>query len=340
MEETDTSTVPGTESDMFCSRISEWYGGFKRIHLLRTAIDLGMFDPGSYPDSSEGLIERLSLDPLEGEIFLECLQDMGLLERTEQGLDLSRIGREFLTEDSLTNQLFFIGTTLRNIDRWPSYSEILHNGPTRIDIGNGGKVPESLFLYGIGGLATYAAERAASMMELPERPSVLGIGPASSIFVAALSELKNAGMSHIMVDETMISTGKDVMVRIGAATDFIADSYGSDSIDTYDLIITAYHPATMDVHIGGRIADRLGDGGYLFVRRHAPKITLDPFTDLDGNLAFPSFIDVPKRHHHGDENGVGYISSLKSKGVVLLDRYLYGADSEIFLFKKDTKVRT
>src|ERR1039457_2724199 len=104
-------------------------GGYRMLCVISEAIRSGVID--QLEEGKRGLEELLqttTLRPEEGRRFIELLVNVGLLEKYDGQLYLSRFSRNYLSRSSATSQRHVLEFEPILMDNWRQLGTVLHKG--------------------------------------------------------------------------------------------------------------------------------------------------------------------------------------------------------------------
>jgi predicted metal-binding protein len=109
----------------FCDLV----GGYRMFRVMEEALRSGVFDLLEEGDRNlEDLLAATALQPVEGRRFIELLVNVGLLERYDEKLYLSRFSRSYLGRTSPTSQRHVLQFEPLLMDNWRQIGTVLERG--------------------------------------------------------------------------------------------------------------------------------------------------------------------------------------------------------------------
>ncbi len=120
----------------FVSLIEEWSSGYRKLHLLRAAIELGIFEElyEGKKSAKEVSIRIGGNERLVG-IMLECLAKEGLVLKEGELFTLSEFSKVYLCKNSKFSQLNFLRKLFADLEVWQEASRIVRDGPKMLERG-------------------------------------------------------------------------------------------------------------------------------------------------------------------------------------------------------------
>ncbi len=329
--------VPSS-AERFEKIISDWSDGFRKIQLLRAAIELELFDLLKTPKTLEELNpknERLM------KVVLECLVTMGLVERKDGRYQLSEISKTFLTSSSIYSQLRHLHKLFLDLEMWTRLSEVLKEGPIRVDREKffSEFVVHSMAQHALLGELQRTVKIVAEYDEFKKARRLLDLGGGHALYSIAFTKL-NSNLTAIVFDlPEVVKKAREYVKKYGAErVEFLAGDFFVDEIGKgYDIIFSSYNPSGKSVWMIDKIWRALNPGG-LYIDKQYFKSGDDKIDlhDLEWNLWV--FGDVEKAEKKytftKDVDLENYQEKLAKRGFEILDVWDFGEANMIVARKK------
>lgn len=217
--------------------------------LLKTAVELKIFDHLQSRDTAEGIAAKISTHAANTGYLLKALVSLGWLLYTDGYYQNTPIAESFLTSDKDTS----IGKSLLFMESWTS--SILNGGMLDL-VRNGPPAPEDLsdesiweagarasLNLGRCGRAQLIAAHAASLPEFPSFAKMLDMGAGPGIIALAVTAAHPSLDCVVLDQEAVCKVADEVIAEYGmeGRVKTVCGDYMNDSIGTnYDFIMASF----------------------------------------------------------------------------------------------------
>jgi len=263
--------------------------GLRRVHILREAISLGLFDRLAMAKDHEELAKELGLDEGMTDLFCESLRSIGLLERDGTGkYRNSALAATYLVRGSPYAQERSLNWTWLGMERWQELDNYLRNGPKMIDrteFFNEDWI-RSIAERAICGGVQKVANDIADLVDMTGGKRLLDLGGGHGLYAAAFCA-RVPGLRAVVFDlPEMVPLTKRYLERYGAdrvevaGGDFTKDDIGSG----FDMIFSSYNASGSDLSMVPVVTAALRAGGYLVLRQFSEEAKCEPVAGLEWNF--------------------------------------------------------
>jgi SAM-dependent methyltransferase len=252
--------------------------GVEKYYLLKTAMEIGLFNFCDKPRSEEDVIGRFHTDPQLTTKFLKSLVSIGFLEVKE-----AMYGNSTLTQAYLVKEMpFYQGNLLRLIDRnskerWGNLLECLTNGDRQQDK-NKAPIFNADFTVAMaegamrGGLHK-TVEIVSNLPEFNQAKRLLDLGGGHGLYSIAFCQ-GNPNLTAVIMDIPPVLEVTNKYVQEYGMTDKIHLIPGDFLVQPlekgFDIVFCSdslYRPREKLVPLLKKIHDSLSHGG-LFISKH------------------------------------------------------------------------
>lgn len=241
---------------------------FRISKILFSAIELNLFNLLSdSPEKAETIIEKLNLNPLAGEFFLNSLAALGLLQKENNRYKNSEIAEKFLVEKSSSYRGEILKHFHNGWDNWAKLEEVLQKK-------TGQKEDSSWrnFILGMCDLGCDRAKKIADLIDMSDIKSMLDLGGGPGIYAVTFAKkYPNLKATIFDLPETIKIT-KEIIKKhtienqvLTKEGDFIRDKIGKG----YDMILASniihsYGPETNQMLIN-KTFESLNKNGMILI---------------------------------------------------------------------------
>ncbi|ACX72834.1 O-methyltransferase family 2 [Methanocaldococcus vulcanius M7] len=324
--------LPDKSPEKILEIFNEVYTKTKLFYLLKTAIELGLFDHLEEFRSVEELAEILKIDVVMTEYILKVLEEIGLIEcKTKNGkrqYKNTEISNIFLKEGSFYSLRDPIHSCFENIKNWENLSDILKNKKYRKkeDI-------NSFFPKVIKKLADECKcwelqkilEYIAKYEEFKNAKKLLDLGGGHGLYAIGFTLLNKNLKSYVFDLPDVVKETQKFIKKYNAKNVFtIAGNFYTDDIGNgYDIIFCSYNPGGKNPKIAQKVYNALNKGGLFINKQFFPeKESIEDFLDnIEWNMFDAEGLKKDKRKYtfKGDLNLEKYLDYLKKLGFKIIE---------------------
>lgn len=332
--------IPKQASE-FEGLIQQWSDGFRKILLLKAAIELNLFETLRNPKSAGEVAAELNGDNRLVKLMLECLVNTGLVVKKNNRYALSEISKTFLRSDSQYSQINFLKKHFSDLELWQNLEKIVKDGPVRVDRAKffSETVIHSMAQHSLLGELQRTVEVVAKYEEFRRAKKLLDLGGGHGLYSVAFTKL-NPKLKAVVFDlPEVIRRSKEYVERYGAErVKFVAGDFFKDDIGCgYDVIFSSYNPGGKNVKMIDKIKNALRTGGIYVNKQYFwdenKKIDL---CDLEWNLwCFGEIEKSDKKYMFKNDLSLEkYIDELVKRGFEIVDVIGFGEAKMIVARKK------
>ena len=336
----DVLEIPEKGSE-FENLIRQWSDGFRKIQLLRAAVELNLFEILKNPRNVEEVTKELGGDRKLIKLVLECLANTGLLVKSGDIYGLSEISRTFLCQDSQYSQINFLKKHFSDLGLWLNLEKIVKEGPVRLDREKffSESVIHSMAQQSLLGELQRTVEIVARYEEFRNARKLLDLGGGHGLYSIAFTRL-NPKLKAVVFDlPEVVERSREYAEKYKAErVDFVAGDFFKDDIGRgYDIIFSSYNPGGKNVGMIDKIKRALKTGGIYVNKQYfwdnSKEIDL---CDLEWNLwCFGEIEKGEKRYTFKNDLSLeNYVEELVKKGFEIVDVISFGEAKMIVARKK------
>jgi len=332
--------IPKQASE-FEGLIQQWSDGYRKILLLKAAIELNLFETLRNPKTAGEVAVELNGDNRLVKLMLECLVNTGLLVKKNDKYALSETSKTFLCSDSQYSQINFLKKHFSDLELWQNLGKVVKDGPVRVDRAKffSETVIHSMAQHSLLGELQRTVEVVAKYEEFRRARRLLDLGGGHGLYSVAFTKL-NPELKAVVFDlPEVVRRSKEYVKRYGAErVEFVAGDFFKDDIGNgYDVIFSSYNPGGKNVKMIDKIKNALRTGGIYVNKQYfwddSKKIDL---CDLEWNLwCFGEIEKSEKRYMFKNDLSLEKcIDEMVKRGFEIIDVIGFGEAKMIVARKK------
>jgi len=109
------------------------FNGLKTFNILKSSVEMGVFDNLTSPTTSEELSHKLDIEPIFSYYILEALFRMGLIEKENDLYRNSKLSGLYLNSNSKYNRIKCILSLDENVNLWNNLTDTLKGDLSKRD---------------------------------------------------------------------------------------------------------------------------------------------------------------------------------------------------------------
>ncbi len=336
---------PGTDSKPLIDMIEEASDGFRKICVLNTAIEIGIFEGLKLPRTIDELSETLKCDRKLLLILCEVLRDLNLVSKRGEVYQNTEIANEFLTRNSAYNQIPFIEHRIKNLSLWLELSEIVKKGPVKLEAERffSDRVLDSIAQNSLLGEIQRTVGIVSSYSEFKTAKKLLDLGGGHGLYSIAFTAINENLQAYVfdlphVVWKTKEYLQKFKAERVSVITgNFFTDGLGSG----YDVVFSSYNPSGKKEELIPKIYSCLNTDGLYINKQYFPENERTQnrkysLLDLEWNLwTFDGMNKGEKAYTFKNDLSLAeYLKKLEDVGFKILDVIGINRDDKIIVAKK------
>ncbi len=326
----------------FIKNAKQYIDGYRRFHLLNTAIKLDIFEGFTTKKTSKEIAEKNGFDTVLFEFFCQSLSTMGLLKKDDDLYVNSDLAKRFLTSKSPVGLLHHLNLLFFRAEPWNDLKNILYHGPkqtqkeTYLTRNWMNAIKEGTMNGEVGTLIRKIDET----ISLSSCESLLDLGGGHGLYSIGFSYLyPNLKVTLFDLPE-MIPNAQQNNDYFEANIDLVEGDYYTDPLPTgFDIVFCSFTHCGSDVDLIPRLKSCLNPEGYLIIRRHKASTSENPIENLEWNFfQFPGREKGTKKWQQTTKPPVQiYLTQLRKKGFHILLHESFDEISELIIAQKGEK---
>ncbi len=321
----DLLKIPDVDVRFFKELVNSSLNGVRTWFVLKSAVELGIFDLLKVPMSVEEISERLNCDKRLIKLFCKVLCGLKLLVEKDGRFVNTELSNALLTKDSFYSQKVFLSNAERAIELWGKLTEILRNGPIKRDPSEffAERAIHSLAQYSLLGELQETVKIVSELPEFKRAKRLLDLGGGHGLYAIAFTKL-NPNLEAIVFDlPEVVEKTKEYIRKFGASrVKVMAGNFFKDDIGRgYDIVFSSYNPGGKKAELIPKIYSSLNEGGVYVNRqifRDGKEISL---IDLEWNLWSFEGVEKDDRAYRfkNDLSLDEYVSELEKVGFEIVE---------------------
>jgi len=302
------------------------FNGLKTFNIIKSSIEIGVFDNLNEPVNYEELSQRLEIEPIFSHYILEALEKIGLITKENELYQNSELSKLYLDSKSKYDRTNCILSLKENADQWNNLNDTLK--------GNLSKKEESFFPFiiqvmaedCISGELQDTVEIINSYDEFKDSKTLLDLAGGHGMYSIALSKI-NPDLDCCVFDLPPVTQETEKYIRkYGANVKTIPGNFYQDDLKgPYDVIFSSYNPGGKNPEIAQKVYNSLNLGGLFINKQYFPENENQTLTDILDNLEwnfanFEKSLKASTRYSFkGDLSFDEYSEFLEDLGFEIMD---------------------
>ncbi|HHX99809.1 MAG TPA: class I SAM-dependent methyltransferase [Methanothermobacter sp.] len=306
--------------------IESAFNGMKTFNLIKSSIEMGVFENLNEPLSYEELSKKLGIEPIFSYHVLEALEKIGLITKENGVYNNSELSKQYLNSKSEYYRGNCILSLKENVDQWNNLTETLK--------GNLSKKEESFFPQiiqvmaedCISGELQDTVEIIASYDEFMNSKTLLDLAGGHGMYSIAFSKI-NPNIDCFVFDLPPVThETKKYIQKYGSNVKTMPGNFYQDELGgPYDVIFSSYNPGGKNPEIAKKVYNSLNEDGLFITKQYFPENENQNLADVLDNLEwnFAKFEKSMKANTRysfkGDLQFNKYLEFLRNLGFEIID---------------------
>ncbi len=305
------------------------FNGLKTFNILKSSIEMGVFDNLNEPVTFEELSLKLKIEPIFSYYILEALEKLGLITKNNELYQNSELSALYMNSKSQYDRSNCILSLKENADQWNDLSNTLK--------GNFSKKEEAFFPFiiqvmaedCISGELQDTVEIVASYDEFKNSKTLLDLAGGHGMYSIALSKI-NPKIECFVFDLPQVTQEtRKYIQKYGSNVKTIPGNFYQDDLKgPFDVIFSSYNPGGKNPGIAQKVYNSLNMGGLFINKQYFPENENQTLADVLDNLEwnFANFEKSTKASTRysfkGDLSFKEYLEFLENMGFEIMDVHL------------------
>ncbi len=331
-------TAPNIRSDsVIRGTFAGYMDGFSSLIILRTAVEMGIFDMTSEPVTVDEVCSAKGTDRDLTEMFLDSLAQLELLVKEGDRYVNSEAAALYLDPKSRLYQDQSLKGIFANMDKWTHLEERLKGGPEYIPRERffGDRWIRSIAESCSGGGVGAIVDAVDDIVDLSEYSTFMDLGGGHALYTIGFVHRHPNLKGYVFDSPMMRQLAVDNSERYGVPLETISgDFYKDDLGGPYDVVFSSFNPSTTDIRMADRVYGCVREGGLLILRRHLPCTSTNSIRNLEWSLNV--WEGKGKKNYSGSwlPTSEEYMDRLAELGMETMYRKDYDRVSELVVLKR------
>lgn len=320
---------PAVSVEMLQKTIENAGNGLKIYNLLKTSVELGIFDVLNNETTCKQLSEKIEIEPFLTQYLLEILVKLELVKNKGEFYRNTSISELYLNSKSEYKRVNCIFSMEEPINLWNNLNSTLKGKITKKDENFFPFIIQVLAEDCLSGELQDTVELVASYDEFKKSKTLLDLGGGHGMYSIAFKEI-NPEMQCYVFDfpDVLIETQKYIEKYNSNVQTIPGNFYTDDLGVNYDTIFSSYNPGGKNPKIAEKIYNSLNIGGLFVNKQYFPEKDSDSLEDLLDNMEwnftnFEKSNKGSKRFTFKDDLCLKeYLSFLEDLGFSIIDVHI------------------
>ncbi len=317
---------PGTSLEGLQCTVENAANGLKIFNILKTSIEMGIFDILNQEATCKQLSEKLEIEPVLTYYLLEILIKLGLIEKEEENYKNTPVSRTYLNSESDYKRINCILSMKEPLNLWNNLNHTLK--------GKIAKKDENFFQFIIQVMAEDAlcgelqdtVELVSRYDEFKNAKTLLDLAGGHGMYSIAFNQI-NPDLQCYVFDllDVLLETQKYIEKYNSSVQTIPGNFYTDDFGGNYDIIFSSYNPGGKNPEIAEKVYSSLTHGGLFITKQYFPEDGSNSLGDLLDNMEwnFTNFEKSSKANERftfkGDLTFEKYLLFLEDLGFSIMD---------------------
>jgi hypothetical protein len=260
--------VPYKElEDIFENSLSQ----LKIFHILKSSIDLKLYDYLKDYNSFEEISEIINIKPILTYYILEILITLRLIEKKDELYRNSEISNLYLNNESIYCITKGFVLTADKVDMWENLTNTMKGDIKRNDDDHFPLIIQVMGENTISGDLYDVVDLISNLSEFKYSKRFLEIGGGHGFYTIALNHIKPDLESFVFDLPNVIMETKKYIEKYNSKIKTIAGNFYTDSFGkNFDIIFSSYNPSGKNPDIAKKVHESLNIGGLFITKQNFP----------------------------------------------------------------------
>ncbi|OEC86379.1 MULTISPECIES: class I SAM-dependent methyltransferase [Methanobacterium] len=276
---------PGISLEGLQSTIEDAANGLKVFSILKTSIEMGIFDILNRDTTCRQLSEKLEIDPVLTYYLLEILVKLGMVEKVGENYKNTPVSETYLNSESDYKRINCILSMEEPLNLWNSLNHTLK--------GKTAKKDENFFQFIIQVMAEDAlcgelqdtVELVAGYDEFKNAETLLDLAGGHGMYSIAFDQLNPDLQCYVFDFPDVLEETRKFIEKYDSSVQAIPGNFYTDDFGgSYDVIFSSYNPGGKNPKIAEKVYNSLNHGGLFVTKQYFPEAGPDSLEDLLDNM--------------------------------------------------------
>jgi predicted transcriptional regulator len=319
---------PDVSAEKLQSTVEGAVNGLKLYKLLKTSIELEIFDILTKKTTCRQLSEKLGIEPLLVHYILEILVKIGLAKKNGEAYRNTRLSEIYLNSSSDYKRTDCITSLEEDLSLWNNLASTLKGKIVKKDEAFFPRIVQVMAEDCLSGELQETVKLIASYNEFKGSKTLLDLAGGHGMYSIAFNQIKPDLKCYVFdLPAVLEETSKFIENYESNVKTIPGNFYTDDFGDGYDTIFSSYNPGGKNPKIAEKVYRSLNLGGLFVNKQYFPEKGKSSLGDLLDNLEwnftnFGKSNKAAKRFTFKDDMSLGeYMNFLEELGFVVMDVY-------------------
>lgn len=320
--------IPDVSAEKLQSTVEGAVNGLKLYNLLKTSIELGIFDILTKKTTCEQLSKKLEIEPLLTHYILKILTEIGLTEKVGDAYINTSVSELYLNSSSEYSRINCILSLEEDLTLWNNLNNTLKGKISKKDEVFFPRIVQVMAEDCLSGELQETVKLIGSYTEFKDSKTFLDLAGGHGMYSIALSQI-NPNLQCYVFDLPAVLKETDKFIKKYQSNvqtipgNFYTDDFGGK----FDMVFSSYNPGGKNPKIAEKIYKSLNLGGLFVNKQYFPEEGKISLGDLLDNLEW-NFTNFGKSNKaarrftfKNDLSLEEYLKFLEKLGFVIMDVY-------------------
>ena len=319
--------------------------GFKMFNILKTSIEIGIFDILSNPMSCKELSGKLGIEPILVHYLLEILVKTGLVEKKGDLYGDTQLSNVYLNSESNYKRIKCILSLQDSLDLWNNLDNTLKGKIARKDEVFFTPIIQVMAEDCLSGELQDTVEFIADYDEFKLSKTLLDLAGGHGMYSIALSEVNPYLQCYVFDLPGVLNETQKFIEKYNSRVKTIPGNFYTDDFGgKYDIIFSSYNPGGKNPEIAKKVYNSLNLNGLFINKQYFPQEVDESLGDLLDNMEwnFTKFEKSRKKNEKysfaGDLSLKKYLKFLENLGFSIKRVYPINHFSNSFGSKSEDTI--
>ena len=276
---------PDVSAEKLQSTVENAVNGLKVFNLLKTSIELGIFDFLDKEMTCEQLSEKLGIEPILVHYILESLVNLGLTEKVGITYKNTHVSEMYLNSSSDYKRTDCILSLEEDISLWNDLDRTLKGKISKKDGAFFSRIVQVMAEDCLSGELQGTVKLIASYDEFKGSKTLLDLAGGHGMYSIAFSQLNPNLQCYVFDLPAVLNETHKFIEKYKSPVQTIPGNFYTDDLgNNYDVIFSSYNPGGKNPKIAEKVYNALNLNGLFVNKQYFPGESEVSLGDILDNL--------------------------------------------------------